>query len=303
MRLVLPATGRPVANAAPKVFGTIALILCALSAAPAYAQSDQEKARELYSEGIDLYFAEDYGVAITKFNAGYQLDPNAMFLYSLSLCFSKLGNFPDALEHAERAKETGGMPTDVATKNDARLVSFSLLVRTEETAEFLLAERQKEPEVPTCATNAECSEGEVCNMRRGVCVAELPPQPKKTGKPLFGPLGWAGVGASAVGIGLLVGGGVTSLSVAKNEERFELVSDPDNAEFDADERDELLETLESQKSTGRILVLGGAGLTAVGIGLIIVDLVTKPSDDDKEAARLAPMLLPGGGGITLHFQY
>ena len=82
-----------------------------------WAQSDQEKAASLYKAGIDSYFAEDYGVAITKFRAGYQLDPNAMFLYSLSLCFSKLGNFEDALANATKAKETGGMPPDVSTKN------------------------------------------------------------------------------------------------------------------------------------------------------------------------------------------
>lgn len=286
---------------ASRIFGTLALLFVVFGTAPAYAETDQEKASGLYREGIDLYFAGDFGLAITKFNAGYQLDPNAMFLYSLSLCFSKLGNFEEALDHAERARKTGGMPGDVNTKNDARLVSFAVLIQTESTAKAL-QKAKNEPKVPTCATNADCSEGEVCNMRRNICVAELPIDDTKDGDgdPLFGPIGWAGVGASAVGIGLLVGGGVTSLSVAKNEERFDVVSDPGNPEFDATERDELVDKLESQKTTGRILVLGGAGLTVVGVGLIVVDLLTGSSSDaNDESAKLAPVFLPGGGGISL----
>lgn len=294
-------SGLTLATCRLRLIGTLIFALCLCSASDLYAQTDQEKAAQFYKEGIDLYFAEDFGLAITKFRSGYQLDPNAMFLYSMSLCFSKLGNFSEALEQAERARETGGMPPDVTTKNDARLVSFAVLVRSGEFGDRIVAERAKADEVPTCATNADCSDGEVCNMRRGICVAEFPQATKPEPSALFGPLGWAGVGAGAVGIGMLVGGGITSLAVKKNEDRLELVADPNGAEFDAAERDTLINKLDGQKTLGKVLVLGGAGLTVAGAALVVVDLFVLRDGDteaDTTTARLVPIFLPDGGGLA-----
>ena len=140
-------------------------------------------------------------------------------------------------------------------------------------------------------------------MRRGICVAELP-TPEPTPEPLFSAIGWAGVGATAVGIGMLTGAGVTSLGVAKNDERLEVVSDPQNAEFDATERDELIAKLEGQRSLGRILVLGGAGLTLAGVSLIVVDLLTGNKEEEPGAsARLVPLFLPDGGGLVFTHRF
>lgn len=269
-----------------------AICAAALVASPAFAQTDAEKAAELYKQGLDLYFAEDFGVAITKFRAGYELDPNPMFLYSLSLCFAKLGNYPDALDHAARAAQKREMlPPEEAVKNDARIVAYATRVQTQTLADAKLAEARGG--VKTCLTNADCSTGEVCNIRRGVCVAELPVDTSPARPPLlelFSPVGWAGVGAATVGTGLLIGGGFTSLAVKRNEDKLA------DASFDGD-RVELADKITRQKSTGRVLVVGGAGLVLVGAGLIVVDLLVLRSDD-APGSTVAPVVSPHGGGLV-----
>ncbi len=272
----------------PALIRSLMFLLVMLPAQLAFAQSDAEKAADLYKSGVDLYFAEDFGLAITKFRAGYELDPNPMFLYSLSLCFSKLQNYEQALGHAQRAKQAGGMEPDVALKNDARLASFAIIISAGDTVNQIVAAANA-PKPSTCRINKDCDEGMICNIGTGACVVE--DQTFDDSTPLFGPVGWAGVGATAVGIGLLVGGGVTSVAVSKNTDRL------DDSTLSATERDELTAKIDRQKSLGRILILGGGGLAIVGAGLVVVDLLVLGKRDEEPSAGFTPIIVPGGAGI------
>lgn len=256
----------------------VSSVLCASTAS---AQTEAEQAAALYKEGIDLYFAEDYGLAITKFRAGYQLDPNPMFLYSISLCFYRLGNIPEARAHAERADAAGGLNERDAANNRARIAAFDVAITVHS---MLPAQATRE-----CVSDAQCTDGATCDVAAGLCLLPQPTQPTATTVRRLGPVGYAGIGAAAIGAGLLVGAGVTSLAVGRDETELARADDPTEAEA-------LVTQIEKNKNLGKFFVLGGAGMTAVGLGLVVVDLIALPKRDDSVA--LTPMLLPGGGGLA-----
>lgn len=271
-----------------------AICISPISGAVAQTPADKEQAAKLYKEGVESYFAADYAVAITKFREGFDLDPNAMFLYNLSLCFSKLGNPSEALVNAERAAELGGMPEEAERNNKARLAAFSTLVKSEHLAE----EAAAAPLPGTCATNSECGDGEVCNMRRGICVEELPSGAGEPSESLFGPVGWAGVGTAGLGIALLATGGIFSVQVAKTQGEY----DDAVAANDTATANDKLETLRNQKRVGAITLLSGIGATAIGAGLIVVDLFVM-KDEEAPISILLPYAAPGEAGFSYMLRF
>ena len=269
-----------------------ALCLGPTSGAVAQSADDKEEAAKLYKAGVESYFAADYAVAITKFREGFNLDPNAMFLYNLSLCFSKLGNFEEALENAERAAEMGGMPDEAETKNKARLVAFTSLVNSEEMATDFAAQ----PAEGTCATNADCGDGEVCNVRRGLCVEEIPGGGDDS-EPLFGPVGWAGVGTAGLGVVLMATGAIFSVQVAKTQDELSGQS--------GTEAEETLAKLKRQKTTGAIALVSGIGALLIGGGLVATDLFLLPLDTetDTSTARFSPVFGPDHVGFSWSLRF
>lgn len=279
------------------VLATTAVAVATTAALPsAVAQDEKEQAAKLYKEGVEAYFGADYGRAIARFREGFELDPNAMFLYNLSLCFSKLGNFEEALDHAERAQEMGGMPDEATTKNKARLAAFEILVNTESSAETIVSVADQQASEGTCAVDDDCQTGEVCNVRRGICVESLEPTERD---PLFSPVGWAGVGLSGVGLGLLGAATVTSIGLGPDIDRHDTLVNDGDPSNDA-EAAELGKKLKSRQSRGKIFLFTGLAATAIGGGLIVVDLLVLKGDgaEAQPEAVLLPAFWPSGGGFT-----
>ena len=112
---------------------------------------------------------------------------------------------------------------------------------------------------------------------------------------------WAGVVVAVAGGGLIVGGVVAAgnmrsnqdLLFAKYENRMVPSTDVEYVQILADAR-------RSRKiATG--LYLGGGGLLALGVTLIIVDLVR--GDDDDDAPGIAIQPLPGGATLNGAFSF
>lgn len=259
----------------------IVLVSSVLYSTVATAQTASDQAAALYKEGIDLYFAQDYGLAIAKLRAGYDLDPNPMFLYTLSLCFYRLGNYEEARNYALAADNAGGMSPQDTTNNRARLLAFDVRLSTQ----ALGASPQPAPQ---CSTDAECNGG-TCDA--GLCVLPEVARAEVSSGGGLGALGYTGIGATAVGVGLLVGAGVTSLAVARNQEDLATIDPSDRSGVD-----ELMVKINTNKNLGKFMLIGGAGLTTVGVALVVIDLVVvrKPAT----TAVLSPVLLSGGGGLA-----
>lgn len=82
-------------------------------------------------------------------------------------------------------------------------------------------------------------------------------------------VGWSGTTAMVVGIGALVGAGGLASSVDSD---FEAMEDAE-ARGDWDEYGDRARTIGGKQMAGRILLYGGAGLAAVGLSTLLVDVL------------------------------
>jgi tetratricopeptide (TPR) repeat protein len=237
-----------------------ALTLCV--SVPAFAdEAAMEKAQEHFNAGAKLYFAGDYAGALVEFNNGHRLSPSAVFLYNIALAHYRLGNLDMAVNNAEKAAEVGGMPEDMATKNEARLVVWH---------------------VTKTASNWSSGEAvaESGDAGEGGSVSDGTTTEPADGGGLSG-LGWAGVGTAAAGAGLLVGWSLVSGGLSDH------LADIDAANAAGDEAayNAASEAFDSDQGLAQILLYSGAGLTAVGLGLLVFDL-TSGGESDQQQVQL-----------------
>lgn len=249
-----------------KLFKTLvfALLLSALSVGTATAQEEVvQQAQEYFQQGAEYYTTGEYSKAIVEFLKGYNLAPNPMFLYNISLSYAKMDNVEDALGAAERANKDGGLPADVQLRNESRIRAFRMVLAAKDVSSSMKQVAQVEPVAPPVA---ESSGG-------------------------FGALGWSGVVLTTVGAGLLVGALVVNAPLADDIEQLERESiGGDPARFD-----ELKQSIEDGQSLGQILLFAGAGVGAVGVTLLIIELVS------GEETSTAMTLVPQKGGAVVGF--
>lgn len=254
---------------------TLAILGIVAFSSAAWAEGDAELSQEYFDRGAGLYVEGKFGEALVQFKRGHEELPNPMFPYSMALCSQKLGRYSEAMRYAIEARDLGGLGDKENAQNDARIAVLPRI----ETSEFVateIAASQIEPDLDP--------------VDPGI-IARRPP---KSG---FGTVGWVGVGATAVGAGLLVGSLVSELSLQTKWDEFNRAAD----NGDQDRYDELKKEIERGQTTGMVLLYSGLGVSAVGLSLIIVELVTGGSDD---AATAGVFVLPDGtvgGGFSARF--
>lgn len=244
----------------------IACFTLALScfAAPVWAQSaaDAKKAQEHFAKGAEKYAAGEYAAAVAEFMSGHAVAPNAMFLYNVSLCYERLGRYDDALSAAARARNFEGMPPEVAVRNEARIASFGVIVRSQDAAPAIAR---------AAAENAEEEPEEVVVTPR-----------TETRPDGITALGWVGAGLVAVGGGLLVGGVVTNSAIVGEIDTYRDAA----ARGDQTTYNESRDTIEKKQGLGKVLYGVGAGVAGLGAALFIVDLLT--GTEEVPVAALVP---------------
>src|SRR5258706_9800914 len=100
------------------LIGSAALGSAALgSAAPAFAQetttpasaageqSDPERARQLYKDGLELVRNAQWAEALAAFEASHELRPHPLTLYNIGACQRALGRYSRALTTLQTALE------------------------------------------------------------------------------------------------------------------------------------------------------------------------------------------------------
>ena len=268
-----------------------AMVSCAAPAAlllapqPAFAQSDRlARAQKHYEKGVEWYAASEYPKAIVEFLKGYNLAPNAMFLYNISLSYQKLENYEEALKAAIRASGEQGFPEGYPARNEARIAAFRRVLEARDAA----ANIKRAAEQPAVA------EGDVTPEDPGVDTP-APVQPVESSS--FGALGWTGAGAALLGAGALAGMAVVNSGLRADIEAFEAASD----EGDRATRDALYDEIEPRQSTGKLLLYGGSGLLAVGTLLVAIDLFSGGEESAASALRIAPT--DGGFAVGHGFRF
>ncbi len=107
-------------------------------------------------------------------------------------------------------------------------------------------------------------------------------------------IGWVGAGVAVVGMISMIGGGRSASRVDRDFETLEQAQQ----DGDRDEYSRLYDDISSRQTRGKVFLYGGMGLTAAGIGLLVVDYVVlnEPAlffDNDATAGRLELDMVPG----------
>lgn len=249
-----------------------AVLAFGLFSSTAYAQDDAERAQAHFEEGAMFYTQGDYSKAIVEFLKGHAIEPNAMFLYNISLSYWKLGNVEDALAAAERSRNERGMPDRVKVRNDSRIAAFSAILGARRTSESIEKSASTEASV-VARTDLRTKD-------------EIPPDDGGVGA-----VGWTGVGLGVVGAGLVVGALVVNSGVSSDIETLQAeAAGGDQAEYDR-----LRSSIESGQTTGQILLYSGLGVATTGLVMLIADLATGSSGSSEVS------LMPTSDGFVAGF--
>lgn len=230
---------------------------------------DADQAQNFYQEGMDSYFAGKYSEAIISFKKAYELDPNPIFLFNMSIAYEKAGNPEEAYEQGRIAQDSGTLPEQASQINQARLPALSAILKSQEVAGRVSGELE-------CESDSDCAGGLTCQLSSGMCVEpgteDGPPNVASSGPFLgvpFSTYGWVGSGLAVIGVGLAATSLVINLGLGSDIDAY---NDLPDSEKRLTAGQALSDDIESRQQTGQILLYSGAGLAAVGAGLIVFDL-------------------------------
>lgn len=232
-------------------FATLVLSLCATPSFAQRARASDERARELYLLGDDLYSQGRYEEALAAFEESYQLSERPLLLFNIANAQERSGQWQGAIESLERY-----LPhADEAERSRVESRIESLRRRVERLEAMQQVPEPDEPDV----------------------TPEPPDEPEEEPRSLAGPLVLATGGA-------LLAGGVVSAILAKGA-RDALESDctvvdgrrlcPDTSAGDRD-RD--------LRASVFADILFVASAAAVGVGLWLLLRGDDDEDDEPEPA-------------------
>lgn len=262
--------------------------LLALStlATTAFAQDEptaDELAQQYFDEGASFFIEGNYARAILSFRRAFDQRPDPMILYNMSLAHSRLGNHREAYQTTLATRRMEGLPEQARVRVDARVNALYVVVNAEALAPRMAAiAAGEETDTQTSATE------EVAEITR---QAPTPAQPGQPVRPIAPPLdlnpqpedmglvGWAGVGTTVVGAGLLTGALLIDRGLSSDIEAYQQASDQGRL----DDYNQLRADIETRANTGKILLYSGAGAAALGLGMWIFG-ATSAADTNIDVA-------------------
>lgn len=243
-----------------RTFALVLLLAATSYCGLAWAETPQERAEEFYKSGAESYFRGNILVALSAFQQGYELDPNAMFLYNISLCYGKIENYSEALTQAKLA-HSKGLPAEVSDKNLARVAAYQTILLSREVAAS-----------PAVAVSS-CESGD-CDAKTSVAKLDTVESVKPTW------MGWTGVAFAAVGGGLVVGAVLVNSGLESDIAAY----DEALAKDEIARAKQMQTDIDGQQMLGKVLLISGGVLAASGIGLFVYDFL------DNEPVAIVPVM-------------
>lgn len=233
-----------------------------------------EKAKKVFDRGMEHYVAGEYTKAIVEFKRAHNLYPSATLLYNIAMARMNLGEDEKAAGVARNALDFDGEPLPDDSRAQARgVVDGSGVV----TSARGLVDASTTSKDGSASPSAESSEG--------AATAPPPKTDRSTssgGK--LGVLGWSGIALGGVGVAGLVGLPILASNYDQQVQRLERLSNgPSRSEFQT-QRDKV----ESTRTTGRLLTVAAPTVTALGVGLLAVDLLVLEQNDRRVSAGVGP---------------
>lgn len=180
------ARGLP-SNASRGAWTLVAVVALLVSfARPALAYEDSPEAnaaRRAYSDGADLYREGKYSEALARFQAGYALRPDPVFLFNIAQCYRRLGQSQKAISTYEAYLEQPN------------------IVNRQQIEALLVEERAKLglPAKPTAGSEPASAGG---RPRAATDDANAPSTPDSVARNRL----WLGLGVSGVVVGAIAVG-------------------------------------------------------------------------------------------------
>ena len=228
-----------------------------------------QEAQEAFERGASHYYEDEYGRAIVEFRRAHELHPHPLFLHNIARSHQELGRVDRTLAAAERAAAMDEPLSDeVDAANRGLIAGIESLFDAKDVAEDV-ADRIDDEEIDEIA--------DVESVSR------------------WGGLGWSGVGVAGAGVGTLVGAAVIDRQIEDEWDDYSAAAEGASRE----EFEEQQQRLASRQTVGRGMLYSGAGLLAVGGGLIVWELVSAP-ETDRELS-IAPALTTPGVDVSVRW--
>lgn len=241
---------------------TVAILV--LGGRPAFASDPEQEqqddpgaiaaAQKHFDDGVASYKANDYPTALHEFRQAYAKIPAAVFLYNAARVAEKMDNFQESLNLAKRAQSQTSrpLPAPLREKNTALIKSLEQK-RARDKAAREAHQKRNQPQ----------------RFDRNPVTKKLPkmeksPVPNTAGN--WSALGYTGGAVAVVGLGLV---GTSVYLGADASSRIDSLNAIDDPVAFTQER----EDIDSQQSTGQILLYSGVGAVALGGAMIAWDLI------------------------------
>lgn len=254
----------------PRKLAALATFITCCSAAAAFAEptkADIQKAEDHFRKGAEWYAQGDYAKAVVEFKFGHNLAPNAMFLYNMSLAYERLESFDEAIEVAQEARRMGGMPEEIARRNEARIVGFYTI----------LSARGASRDIAAAAVAKNDDDEVIDDPIEGPVLVD-----RADG---ITTLGFVGTGLAVVGGGFALGGFLTNNAVNDDIDQLRIAA----STRDTVTYNELKEDLPKKQARGKALYAIGGAAAGLGMILFVTDLVVgTESVEVGTALRMSP---------------
>lgn len=262
---------------------------------PAEAPSDdvrKEAAKSMFRVALDAFKAGQYREALDKLKQVYELDPNPIILYNIGRSYEELGQLAEAADFFQRAVADATLPEKLQAEIGRRLPVVLPVLKAREAR--LISSRSIGSGVVAATDKAR---SEALARAKGPDVIVKPKdEPNLVEDPLF----WSGIGATALGGGLLVGAALIDNGLA----------DPIDELMNPETRRNVARTeaLQSQIDRDQLLATSfyiGGGVLAVAGGVLLylaVDgLEAPPAVEEAPSQTLffAPILTDQAAGMTV----
>ncbi len=230
-----------------RLFVSLFALMAALTfTETARAAEDVAKARALYDSGMSHYNLSEFDKALTDFKEGYRLKHDPAFLFNIAQCQRQLGDQAGAaLTYRAYLRESPDAPNRVEVQK---------LVEGMDRA--VAEQRARQPPTgvtPPAETPAQTTEHPTVTQE----TSQLDPALQQRNRTLR----IAGIATGAVGIGLLVGGGVFA---AESKSAADQLSRPGTFDPSVDDRRSTFQTLDVV-----FFAAGGVALAA-GVTLFVL---------------------------------
>jgi tetratricopeptide (TPR) repeat protein len=238
-------------------------------------QKQLAEAKRLFEQGAELYGKGSYEQAIEAWEQSYELSKKDLILDSIANAYERLGQAEKAREYLSRWREAA--PAEERADLDARIKNLDDRIARDK------AEKDK----------ADKTERDKRDKRE---AEEREARDKAaSGGGMFVP----GLVMAGLGGGIAITGGVLDIVAGSRrpDEATVCGSVGDKQLCRASARSDI-ETSNRLAIAGDVLLFGGVAVAAVGVVLVVTQSGGKKDEAGAKAA-VAPLFVPGGGGVSV----